>query len=51
MPVNRLDRVNALLLREIADDLYRVYVGKNRENHLRQEGLSRKPGYEVHPRA
>ena len=24
MPVNRLDRVNALLLREIADDLYRV---------------------------
>ena len=34
-----------------ADDLYRVYVGKNRENHLRQEGLSRKPGYEVHPQA
>lgn len=24
MPVNRLDRVNAILLREIADDLYRV---------------------------
>ncbi len=24
MPVNRLERVNALLLREIADDLYRV---------------------------
>ena len=24
MPVNRLDRVNALLLREIADDLFRV---------------------------
>ena len=34
-----------------ADDLYRVYVGKNRENRLRQEGLSQKPGYEVHPQA
>lgn len=34
-----------------ADDLYRVYVGKNRENRLRQEGLSQKRGYEVHPRA
>ena len=34
-----------------ADDLYRVYVGKNRENHLRQEGLSQKRGYEAHPQA
>ena len=34
-----------------ADDLYRVYVGKNHENRLRQEGLSQKPGYEAHPRA
>ena len=34
-----------------ADDLYRVYVGKNRENRLRQEGLSQKRGYEVHPQA
>ena len=34
-----------------ADDLYRTYVGKNHENHLRQDGLSHKPGYEVHPKA
>ena len=30
-----------------AEDLYAVYVGKNRENHLRQDGLSDKPGYGV----
>ncbi len=30
-----------------AEDLYRVYVGKNRENFARQEGRSQKPGYEV----
>ena len=28
-----------------ADDLYRVYRGKNRENIMRQEGKSQKPGY------
>ena len=32
-----------------AEDLHRQYVGKNRENFRRQEGLSAKPGYEVHP--
>ena len=32
-----------------ADDLYATYVGKNRENHLRQQGLSAKKGYEVSP--
>lgn len=30
-----------------ADDLYNVYVGKNRENHARQDGTSRKHGYET----
>lgn len=30
-----------------ADDLYNVYVGKNRENFKRQDGLSAKPGYRV----
>jgi dimeric dUTPase (all-alpha-NTP-PPase superfamily) len=30
-----------------ADDLYQVYVGKNRENFRRQDGLSEKKGYEV----
>ncbi len=30
-----------------ADDLYNVYVGKNKENHARQDGTSQKPGYEV----
>ena len=29
-----------------ADDLYRVYLGKLRVNHLRQDGKSEKPGYE-----
>lgn len=29
-----------------ADDLHRVYVGKNRENHMRQDGTSQKHGYE-----
>ena len=28
-----------------AQDLYDVYLGKNQENHLRQEGKSLKPGY------
>lgn len=28
-----------------AQDLYDVYVGKNKENVLRQEGKSAKPGY------
>lgn len=28
-----------------ADDLYRGYLDKNRENFQRQQGLSRKPGY------
>ena len=32
-----------------ADDLYRQYVGKNKENVRRQDGLSQKPGYAVHP--
>ena len=31
-----------------ANDLYRVYVGKNKENHMRQDGTSQKHGYEVH---
>ena len=31
-----------------ADDLYQVYTGKNKENVLRQEGKSQKPGYAVH---
>ncbi len=30
-----------------ADDLYNVYVGKNRENHMRQDGQSQKHGYET----
>jgi dimeric dUTPase (all-alpha-NTP-PPase superfamily) len=30
-----------------ADDLYDVYVGKNRENFRRQDGMSEKKGYEV----
>ena len=32
-----------------ADDLYAMYLGKNRENVLRQDGLSEKKGYEVRP--
>lgn len=28
-----------------ADELYRVYCMKNQENHDRQSGLSKKPGY------
>lgn len=32
-----------------ADDLYQIYVGKNQENFRRQDGLSAKKGYEVHP--
>ena len=32
-----------------ADDLYAVYQGKNRENTMRQDGLSEKKGYEVRP--
>ena len=34
-----------------ADDLYQMYVGKNLENVRRQDGLSVKPGYEVHPKS
>ena len=34
-----------------ADDLYQMYVGKNQENVRRQDGLSTKPGYEVHPKS
>ncbi len=30
-----------------AEDLYNVYVGKNKENFDRQNGLSEKKGYEV----
>ncbi len=30
-----------------AEDLFRVYTGKNRENVMRQEGKSQKPGYAV----
>lgn len=30
-----------------ADDLYNVYVGKNKENFKRQDGTSEKRGYEV----
>ncbi len=32
-----------------ADDLYQVYLGKNRENFRRQDGQSEKKGYEVNP--
>ena len=32
-----------------ADDLFNVYLGKNRENFQRQDGQSDKKGYEVHP--
>ena len=28
-----------------AEDLYNVYLGKNKENVMRQEGKSAKPGY------
>ncbi len=28
-----------------AEDLYQTYLGKMRENHLRQDGKSAKPGY------
>ncbi|NLI21819.1 MAG: dUTPase [Clostridiales bacterium] len=34
-----------------AEDLHRIYVGKNRENFRRQQGLSEKKGYEVNPPA
>lgn len=30
-----------------AEDLYRVYVGKNKENFARQDGTSQKHGYET----
>ena len=30
-----------------AEDLYQVYVGKNKENFRRQDGQSIKPGYAV----
>jgi len=30
-----------------ADDLYNVYVGKNKENHARQDGTRQKHGYET----
>ena len=30
-----------------AEDLYNVYVGKNKENHARQDGTSQKTGYET----
>lgn len=30
-----------------ADDLYQVYIGKNKENHMRQDGQSLKSGYET----
>ena len=30
-----------------AEDLYNVYVGKNKENHDRQDGKSQKHGYET----
>ena len=30
-----------------AEDLYRVYAGKNKENFDRQDGLSQKHGYET----
>lgn len=30
-----------------ADDLYQIYVDKNRENHDRQDGKSQKHGYET----
>ena len=30
-----------------ADDLYRIYMEKNRENFLRQQGKSQKKGYDV----
>ncbi|PEX05819.1 alpha/beta hydrolase [Bacillus cereus] len=30
-----------------AEDVYRIYLEKNRENHARQDGTSTKEGYEV----
>ncbi len=30
-----------------AEEIYRIYLDKNRENIARQEGMSRKPGYSV----
>ena len=30
-----------------AEKLYQVYTAKNHENHLRQDGLSAKPGYKA----
>ena len=30
-----------------ADELFRLYAEKNRENYNRQHGMSQKPGYEV----
>lgn len=30
-----------------AEEIYRIYLEKNRENVARQEGMSRKPGYSV----
>jgi len=28
------------------DEVYKIYVEKNKENHMRQQGLSNKQGYE-----
>lgn len=30
-----------------AEDVYRIYLEKNRENHARQDGISTKEGYEM----
>ncbi|MGY6667043.1 dUTPase [Bacillus cereus] len=30
-----------------AEDVYRIYLEKNRESHARQDGMSTKGGYEV----
>ena len=30
-----------------ADEMYKIYLSKNKENYLRQQGLSEKKGYEL----
>lgn len=30
-----------------ADELFEIYLNKNKENYLRQQGLSEKKGYEI----
>ena len=30
-----------------ADEVYNIYMGKNKENFDRQDGISRKKGYDI----